>query len=414
MSKAEEIKKILKENDRRNTANNAVFNPITGEGALLERVKIVLEDFSLQVQYIPKSMMRVPLVRQLAEEGSIRGFLATLIDVDELTEEQYAKERDKVVEQYIRIRMEHDFCFFAALFIFIKCKGGGEDIRFRLTRPQRKLIAYFERRRLKGKPIRLVLLKARQWGGSTATQIYMAWLQLVHKVGLNSLIIAHQGTASDEIHDMFNRLILRYPVKYLHQLGEAYSDNEPVFVGVGKSGNIHRVPQRNCKIKIGTAERPDSCRGGDYNLVHLSEVGLWKKTKGKTPEDIVQSACSGIPLEPYTMIVYESTAKGTGNFFHREYQDAKDGKSQFDALFVAWWEIDLYRVDKLDNPEAFATWLYENRENNNVNSNREEPGKYLWWLWTIGATLEAIQWYILERAGRFCGLVRREGNLLRP
>lgn len=400
MSKAEEIKKILKENDRRNTANNAVFNPITGEGALLERVKMVLEDFSLQVQYIPKSMMRVPLVRQLAEEGSIRGFLATLIDVDELTEEQYAKERDKVVEQYIRIRMEHDFCFFAALFIFIKCKGGGEDIRFRLTRPQRKLIAYFERRRLKGKPIRLVLLKARQWGGSTATQIYMAWLQLVHKVGLNSLIIAHQGTASDEIHDMFNRLILRYPVKYLHQLGEAYSDNEPVFVGVGKSGNIHRVPQRNCKIKIGTAERPDSCRGGDYNLVHLSEVGLWKKTKGKTPEDIVQSACSGIPLEPYTMIVYESTAKGTGNFFHLEYQDAKDGKSQFDALFVAWWEIDLYRVDKLDNPEAFATWLYENRENNNVNSNREEPGKYLWWLWTIGATLEAIQWYILERAGR--------------
>lgn len=398
MSKAEEIKKILKENDRRNTANNAVFNPITGEGALLERVKIVLEDFSLQVQYIPKSMMRVPLVRQLAEEGSIRGFLATLIDVDELTEEQYAKERDKVVEQYIRIRMEHDFCFFAALFIFIKCKGGGEDIRFRLTRPQRKLIAYFERRRLKGKPIRLVLLKARQWGGSTATQIYMAWLQLVHKVGLNSLIIAHQGTASDEIHDMFNRLILRYPVKYLHQLGEAYSDNEPVFVGVGKSGNIHRVPQRNCKIKIGTAERPDSCRGGDYNLVHLSEVGLWKKTKGKTPEDIVQSACSGIPLEPYTMIVYESTAKGTGNFFHCEYQDAKDGKSQFDALFVAWWEIDLYRVRELDNPEAFATWLYENRENNNVNSNREEPGKYLWWLWTIGATLEAIQWYILERA----------------
>ena len=30
MSKAEEIKKILKENDRRNAANNAIFNPITG------------------------------------------------------------------------------------------------------------------------------------------------------------------------------------------------------------------------------------------------------------------------------------------------------------------------------------------------------------------------------------------------
>lgn len=394
----DEVRKILAENDRRNAANNAKFNPITGEGALLDRVKITLSDFSLPIQYIPKSMMRVPLVRQLAEAGTIRAFLDTLIDTEELTEEEYNIERDKVIEQFIRIRIKHDFCFWAAFFIFIKCKGGGEDIRFRLSRPQRRLIAYFERRRLKGKPIRLVLLKARQWGGSTATQVYMAWLQLVHKIGLNSLIIAHQGTASDEIQDMFNRLILQYPVKYLHQLGEAYSENEPVFVGVGKSGNIHRVPQRNCKIKIGTAERPDSCRGGDYNLLHLSEVGLWKKTKGKTPEDIVQSACSGIPLKPYTMIVYESTAKGTGNFFHQEYMAARDGKSQFEALFVAWWEIDLYKVDRLDNPEAFATWLYENRENNNVNSNREEPGKYLWWLWEIGATLEAIQWYILERA----------------
>ena len=47
---------------------------------------------------------------------------------------------------------------------------------------------------------------------------------------------------------------------------------------VGRSGAIYRVPSRNCKIKIGTAERPDSCRGGDYNLVHCSEVGIWKKT----------------------------------------------------------------------------------------------------------------------------------------
>ena len=33
----------------------------------------------------------------------------------------------------------------------------------------------------------------------------------------------------------------------------------------------------------------------------------------KAPEDIVRSACSGILLKPYTMIVYESTANGTGD-----------------------------------------------------------------------------------------------------
>ncbi|MEB3373026.1 hypothetical protein SFC43_05055 [Bacteroides sp. CR5/BHMF/2] len=130
----------------------------------------------------------------------------------------------------------------------------------------------------------------------------------------------------------------------LHKIDELYNENEPKLVGVGKSGSIYRVPQRNCKIKIGTAERPDSCRGGDYNLVHLSEVGIWKATEGKKPEDIVRSACSGILLKPYTMIVYESTANGTGNFFHREYTAAKKGDSQFEAMFVSWFDIEQYTL----------------------------------------------------------------------
>ena len=339
-------------------------------------------------------MMDVPLVRQLVECGSVKAFLQELGNANE---ENYESDRLKVISQFVRIRNKYDFPFWAATFVYIKNKGGGEDVLFRLTRPQRRFVERLERLRKAGKPIRLVLLKARQWGGSTTSQIYMAWLQLVHKVGLNSLIIAHQGAGSDEIKDMFDRMIKNYPVDMLHKLGETYSENEPKMVGVGKSGSIHRVPQRNCKIKIGTAERPDSCRGGDYNLVHLSEVGLWKATDGKKPEDIVRSACSGVLLRPYTMIVYESTANGTGNFFQKEYDDAKNGKSQFEAMFVSWFDIEQYSLP-LDDVEAFAQMLYANRENDGIPSSREENGKYLWWLWEKGATLEAINWYIQERA----------------
>ena len=339
-------------------------------------------------------MMDVPLVRQLVECGSVKAFLQELGNANE---ENYESDRLKVISQFVRIRNKYDFPFWAATFVYIKNKGGGEDVLFRLTRPQRRFVERLERLRKAGKPIRLVLLKARQWGGSTTSQIYMAWLQFVHKVGLNSLIIAHQGAGSDEIKDMFDRMIKNYPVDMLHKLGETYSENEPKMVGVGKSGSIHRVPQRNCKIKIGTAERPDSCRGGDYNLVHLSEVGLWKATDGKKPEDIVRSACSGVLLRPYTMIVYESTANGTGNFFQKEYDDAKNGKSQFEAMFVSWFDIEQYSLP-LDDVEAFAQMLYANRENDGIPSSREENGKYLWWLWEKGATLEAINWYIQERA----------------
>lgn len=389
---SENVAKLIALNRMRNAEIRSKFNPITGEGSIGERKKIEIEDFPFPVQYVPLSMLKVPLVQQLLEAGSIRKFLEDYMNVE------YSEEdKEKVIEQFVRLRAKHDFAFWAAMYVFIKQKGGGEDVHFRLNRPQRKLIMRFERRRLQGKPIRLILLKARQWGGSTATQIYMAWLQLVHKVGLNSLIVGHVKDASTEVKDMFDKLIKEYPVSMLYEMGEAYNETEPKIVGVGQSGNIHRIPQRNCKIKVGTAEKPNSARGGDYNLVHCTEVGLWVTTDGKTPEQIVRSACSGILLKPYTMIVYESTANGTGNFFQREYDAAKNNKSQFEALFISWFEIEQYSAP-IDDINAFATKLWENRNNANAASDREESGKYLWWLWEQGATLEAINWYILERS----------------
>nr|DAV91681.1 MAG TPA: Terminase large subunit [Caudoviricetes sp.] len=390
-----EVVNILKENDKRNADVYQKFDPISGIGSIGERVEICIEGFPLETQYIPVEMISIPLVKLLISCGSILKFLT-----EELEVEYSEEDRLKVIEQFVRLRCRYDFAFWAALYVYIKNKGGGDDVLFRLTRPQRKFVEQLEKLRKANKPIRIVLLKARQWGGSTTSQLYMAWLQLIHKVGLNSLIIAHQGAGSDEIKDMFDRMIKAYPISMLYKLGETYNENESKLVGVGHSGSIHRVPQRNCKIKIGTAERPDSCRGGDYNLVHLSEVGLWKTTDGKKPEDIVRSACSGILLKPYTMIVYESTANGTGNFFQREYDAAKRGTSQFEAMFVSWFDIEQYSLpfDNDDEKADFAIWLWKNKNNVTPSSARAESGKYLWWLFEQGATLEAINWYVQERA----------------
>lgn len=390
-----EVVSILKENNKRNADVYQWFDPISGIGSIGKRTEVHIDDFPLETQYLPVEMLNLPLVKLLMKYGSIKHFLTI-----ELAVEYSEEDRLKVIEQFVRLRCRYDFAFWAAMYVYIKNKGGGDDVLFRLTRPQRKFVERLEALRKANKPIRIVLLKARQWGGSTTSQLYMAWLQLIHKVGLNSLIIAHQGAGSDEIKDMFDRMIKAYPISMLYKLGETYNENESKLVGVGHSGSIHRVPQRNYKIKIGTAERPDSCRGGDYNLVHLSEVGLWKTTDGKKPEDIVRSACSGVLLKPYTMIVYESTANGTGNFFQREYDAAKRGTSQFEAMFVSWFDIEQYSLpfDNDDEKADFAIWLWKNKNNTTPSSARAESGRYLWWLWQKGATLEAINWYVQERA----------------
>ena len=394
-----EIARLLAENDRRNEVMFAHFDPVTGEGSIGERVRVCISDFAIPVQWLPVEMMKIQMVKKLVKAGSIDKFLSSVLHV-EPNDDDYIK----VSRKLIRLRFKHDFPFWAATLVYIHNKKAGKDVLFRLYYPQRILVSRFEAKRNARLPIRLILLKARQWGGSTTTQLYMAWLQFNHRKGLNSLIIAHQGAASDEIKDMFDLMIDRYPVEFLHKLGEAYSENEPKLVGVGKSGSTHRVPQRNCKIKVGTAERPNGCRGGAYSLVHLSEVGLWQKTEGKSPQDIVRSACSGILLEPFTMIVMESTPNGTGNFFHTEYTAAADPtiKSQYEALFISWFQIEQYskQFASADEMREFAQWLYENRENAYVPSNREESGRYLWSLWEKGATLEAINWYIEERAGK--------------
>lgn len=395
-----EINDILRINRERLDEIHAPFNPITGKGSVGSRFLCCIEDFPIKRQWIPVTMRNIPLVRQLIAAGSLKTFLCDTLAMEYDNDDDYEADKLKVIEQFVRIRSRHDFPFWAATYVWIKNKGGGDDVLFRLTKPQRRFVECLEEKRLAGKPIRLILLKARQWGGSTTSQIYMAWLQLVHRVGLNSLIIAHQTSGSDEIRDMFNRMLGRYPVDMLYKLGADYDENEPKLVGVGMSGLIHAVPQRNCKIKIGTAKNPDSCRGGDYNLVHCSEVGIWEKTEKKSPEDIVRSACSGVLYKPYTMIVYESTANGTGNFFQIEYDAAKKGESQFEAMFVSWFDIEQYSLDFDSEQEKynFALSLFENRDNNNANSSREESGRYLYWLWNKGATLEAINWYIHERA----------------
>ena len=409
--KKEAIDNILSEDERRKAEMFSPFNPYTGEGAILERKELLIDDFFLPRQLVPLRMWENEEIQLLAKHGSIRGYVLKV-----LKRPYNESVKAAVSEMIIRLRCEEDFCFWAASFAYIANKDGGDHILFKLRKPQRKLVEHFEMQRLAGRPIRLILLKARQWGGSTTVQIYMAWLQFCHKKGLNSLICAHVGKSSAEIEDMFRTLITNYPAKMLHDIGEASTDNETKWEGVGGVQGIHRVPQRNCKIKVGTAEMPESCRGGAYSLVHCSEVGLWKKTEGKSPEDIAQSAMSGILLAPYTMIVLESTAKGMGNYFHREYVAAAEGKSQFDAMFVAWWEIEMYRLEfaeeasskpevhRTTQPDAkmltrreFAERLYKERKNATPKDDRSVSGTYLWWLWEIGASLESIYWYVEER-----------------
>ncbi len=382
----EQIKQILTENMRRNRLINDTFNPISGEGSLGERQQVTITDTGDPVNlFLPANMMHNAWMARAAQLHSLRA-------ADPMASESDLRLR------YTLLRCRHDFAYWAARFVKIKPKQGGDDMPFVLNRPQRRLINALETQRLARQPLRLILLKARQWGGSTATQIYMAWWQLILCRGLNSLIVGHVKTASAEVCGMFEKMMDAYPEYLLYEEGGVPRSRQPKIMSDRHSRLLRYIPARGCKIKVGSAETPNSARGGDSALVHCTEVAFWKLTQGKSPEDIVRSACAGAGYLPNTCIVYESTANGTGNFFQREYDAARQGVSQFQSLFIAWWQIEQYALPLTDEQQAdLATRLYEQRDALTPPAPRTMPGRYLWRLWQMGATLQAIAWYCMER-----------------
>lgn len=273
------------------------------------------------------------------------------------------------------LRFKYDFEYWAYRCVVITDKLTGQDIPFKLNRPQRRLVAELERQRLASQPLRLIMLKARQWGGSTLVQVYFAWIQIIHRRNWNSLICAHVKDTAATIRGMYTKILERYPEEFWEE------ETPPSFRPFERMTNTRFIPGRGCKVTICSSENQESARGIDCALAHLSEVAFWKDSTLHNPADLLRSVASGIARKPLSFIAMESTANGVGNFFHREWLRAVSDKSDKIPFFVPWYEIDIY-TEEVDDP--IALWM-----------SLDDYERDLWY--TYGCTLEAINWYHNKR-----------------
>lgn len=250
-----------------------------------------------------------------------------------------------------RARCRHDFQFWAARCCRIHDKSTGQLIPFVLNAPQRRVAALLEGQRLEGRPLRLIMLKARQWGGSTLVQMYMAWIQCTQRTNWNSLICAHVKDTAATIRGMYSRMLASYP----RELWDAEGADDagaaegrvpavqPEFRPYERSINVREIVGRGCRVTLGSAENHEAVRGADYAMAHLSEVAFWPSSTQRSPAQFVQAVCGAINTAPLTLIVMESTANGIGNYFHTEWLRAEAGMSDKVPVFVPWYEIEIYR-----------------------------------------------------------------------
>lgn len=387
------LENILQENRVRKNRIFGNHNQITGEGMEGERTRVEIPDYDIPVQYLTKEVADTKLYMAVIDAGSVRA----LVESRHLKPDSATLDKFKTALHFLRCRHDPSFAFATAF--KIKDKISGEMMPFKLNYAQRTLLREFEDMRKAGKPIKLILLKARQWGGSTLTQLYMAWIQLFLKQGWNSLIVAQTKDTARRIKAMYSKVLWHFPRRWFNTGQLKFSPSERSaadYVITDMTGN----PVRNNVITVSSFENYESTRGSDIAMVHYSEVAYWITTLQKSADMLIRAVSGGIAEGvPLTLEVMESTANGKSGYFHDEYQEAKRGGSARKALFIPFFfiENDMMHFADEEKEKDFARWLLQNRKNTVTTAKTAESGAYLWGLWTKGATLEHIRWYVERR-----------------
>lgn len=357
----QERDRIIKENKQHFATLFSEYNPMTGVGSPINRVRLTLTRDGKHI-LIPAYIASSSAFTEMLDYPTLEDYI-----------ERKNLNRDDVYDVITRLRIKYDFEYWAATCATIFDKTSGQEVKFKLRKAQRKLLKVLVETAFALKPIRIILVKARQWGGSTLVQLFCAWIQLFHRKNWNSVIATHIEEAARNIRSMYTLMAERHPKDIQDIRFRAFE---------GSSKN-KQIVDRGCVIYIGSMERPNSLHSGNYKLVHCSEVGYWKETTQRKPSDFVNAFEGSVPLEPFTLVALESTAKGTGNFFHTTWLGAVKGENAYTPVFVAWWEIDMY-TKPFDSYEDMKMFV-------------ESMNTYELYMFSLGATLEGLHWYREKR-----------------
>ena len=260
--------------------------------------------------------------------------------------------------QLAKIKLiKQDFYKFAKMNLYIKDKFAN-IVPFVPNEPQRALIDYVLLCIQEKRPVKVIILKARQMGFSTAVEALCYWWTSTN-FNINSVIIGNDEKSSLNLYRMFRRyfdntnILFKPSVRYNTKSDLTFEkfDENGKQIGLGSA------------IKIETAKNKSAGRSDTINFLHGSEVATWE-----SGEDLVASLMQTVPdaeaMEKPSMVFLESTAEGRGNYFHKEYVAAAEGKNNYQPAFAPWWILDTYERDatfeelgKLNDYELFLVDL---------------------------------------------------------
>lgn len=219
----------------------------------------------------------------------------------------------KYIESYIKIRNKE-----------------GKIIDFKMNEPQQRLYNIIKEQKKANKPVRVIILKARQMGFSTLTESIL-FKETVTKFNRRTGIITHLASATSNLFNMSKLMLDNLPEDIKPSVKRSNAQ-ELIFDNEEGKG-------LKSKIKCMTAGTSGVGRSDTFDNLHLSELAFWEGDVTATLTGLFQA----VPNLPNTMIIIESTANGYEKF-HELWEQAQNGESDFIPLFVAWFELPEYSM----------------------------------------------------------------------
>ena len=205
-----------------------------------------------------------------------------------------------------------------------------------LNDAQTRLLDAMDGQERQGKPIRVIILKARQMGFSTVTEAVI-FHRAATRRNVSALIVAHRDDSTKNLFSMSKRYYDNLPAA-LRPMRQASNAKELIFDNPDRRAGRKKVEGLHSRIRCQTAGGGGIGRSDTLQLVHLSEFAFWPGDKRETLIGILQA----VPSEPGTLVVIESTANGYDEF-HTMWEAAVRGESDFIPLFFPWYEMAEYR-----------------------------------------------------------------------
>lgn len=228
-------------------------------------------------------------------------------------------------ERTLRIKLKNDFQSYARACLKIRTKSGA-IIPLELNKAQLHLHHIAEKQRAETGIVRIITVKGRQQGCSTLIEGRLYWLT-THRKGIKTFILTHEDPATQNLFEMARR----------------YHDNCPPIMkpstGINNANELN-FDRLDSGYKIGTAGNKAVGRSSTVQLLHGSEVAYWPNAEAHA-SGLLQT----VPREHGTEIWMESTANGPGDYFHRQWVEAKDGKNGFIPVFIPWFWQDEYTIE---------------------------------------------------------------------